>query len=60
MLATVEGNTVKSYKPFIEGWLTNNEAWGRPVDLLFLKDGSMLISDDHANAVYRVTYNSKK
>jgi glucose/arabinose dehydrogenase len=56
MLATVEGNTVKSYEPFIDGWLKNGEAWGRPVDVLFLKDGSLLISDDHANAVYRVTY----
>ena len=56
MLATVEGNSVKSYAPFIEGWLKNNKAWGRPVDVLLLKDGSMLISDDHANAVYRVSY----
>jgi glucose/arabinose dehydrogenase len=59
MMATVENGAVKSYTPFIEGWLTNGEAWGRPVDVLFLKDGSMLISDDHANAVYRVTYQPK-
>lgn len=59
MLATLEGNTVKSYEPFIDGWLKNGEAWGRPVDVLFLKDGSMLISDDHANAIYRVTYNQQ-
>lgn len=60
MVATVEGNTVTSYKPFIEGWLNKGEAWGRPVDILFLKDGSMLVSDDHANAVYRVTYEAKR
>lgn len=59
MVATIDGNAVTGYKPFIEGWLTNGEAWGRPVDVLFLKDGSMLISDDHANAVYRVTYQAK-
>jgi glucose/arabinose dehydrogenase len=59
MMATVEGNNVTGYKPFIEGWLNNGEAWGRPVDVLFLKDGSMLISDDHANAIYRVTYAAK-
>jgi glucose/arabinose dehydrogenase len=59
MMASIDGNTVTGYKPFIEGWLTNGEAWGRPVDVLFLKDGSMLISDDHANAVYRVTYQAK-
>ena len=59
MVATIDGNAVTGYKPFIEGWLTNGEAWGRPVDVLFRKDGSMLISDDHANAVYRVTYQAK-
>jgi glucose/arabinose dehydrogenase len=60
MVATVEGDAVTSYKPFIEGWLNKGEAWGRPVDILFLKDGSMLVSDDHANAVYRVTYEGKR
>jgi glucose/arabinose dehydrogenase len=59
MMADVEGDGVKSYTPFIDGFLSNGEAWGRPVDVLFLKDGSMLISDDHANAVYRVTYQPK-
>lgn len=59
MMATVQGGKVTSYEPFIDGWLTNGEAWGRPVDVLFLKDGSMLVSDDHANAVYRVSYTAK-
>ncbi len=45
-----------SYEPFIEGWLEGEEAWGRPVDILILKDGSMLISDDKFGAIYRVTY----
>ncbi|MDI9356723.1 MAG: sorbosone dehydrogenase family protein [Chitinophagaceae bacterium] len=47
-----------SYKPFIYGWLdeSTQEAWGRPVDVLVLPDGSMLISDDKANCIYRVTY----
>ena len=48
--------TVKSVQPFITGFLNNNEYWGRPVDVQFMKDGSMLISDDYAGAVYRVTY----
>jgi len=48
--------TVKSVEPFITGFLRNNEFWGRPVDVHVMKDGSMLISDDHAGAVYRVTY----
>ena len=49
--------TVKSVEPFITGFLHNNEYWGRPVDVHVMKDGSMLISDDYAGAVYRVTYN---
>lgn len=44
------------YKPFIEGWLQGDEPWGRPVDILFMPDGSMLVSDDHGNAIYRITY----
>ena len=46
------------YKPFAEGWLIPNSqrTWGRPVDVLFMPDGSMLISDDDAGAIYRVTY----
>ncbi len=55
-LVTLEGNTVKNYQPFAEGWLQNGKAWGRPVDVLQLKDGSLLVSDDYANAVYRITY----
>lgn len=38
------------------GWLEGESAWGRPVDLLVLPDGSMLISDDYAGAIYRVSY----
>ncbi|MFW5691491.1 MAG: PQQ-dependent sugar dehydrogenase [Chloroflexota bacterium] len=45
-----------SYVPFAEGWLQNGEAWGRLVDLLVLPDGSLLVSDDFAGAVYRISY----
>lgn len=47
-----------AYDTFAEGWLDKSadEAWGRPVDIEFLPDGSMLISDDFADAIYRVTY----
>jgi glucose/arabinose dehydrogenase len=42
---------------FAEGWLQPGEnVWGRPADVLPLPDGSLLISDDYAGAVYRVTY----
>jgi glucose/arabinose dehydrogenase len=42
---------------FVEGWLMPDESvWGRPDDVLPMPDGSLLISDDHAGAIYRVTY----
>jgi glucose/arabinose dehydrogenase len=49
---------VKGTEVFISGFLENNSYIGRPVDVLFLKDGSMLISDDYNGALYRVTYDS--
>jgi glucose/arabinose dehydrogenase len=57
-MVTLDGNEAVSYEPFIDGWLdeASQEAFGRPVDLLLLKDGSMLISDDVGDAIYRVTY----
>jgi glucose/arabinose dehydrogenase len=49
------------YQTFIEGWLKpDGSAWGRPVDVLLLPDGSMLLSDDNAGAIYRVTYQAPK
>src|SRR5438067_136448 len=53
-----ENGTVKSVDPFITGFIENNSYLGRPADVLVLKDGSMLISDDFNGAVYRVTYDS--
>jgi glucose/arabinose dehydrogenase len=44
----------------ITGWLTGQEAWGRPVDVLAGRDGAMYVSDDEAGAVYRVTYEAPK
>ena len=57
-MVTLDGNEATSYEPFIDGWLdeASQEAFGRPVDILFLQDGSMLISDDVGDAIYRVTY----
>tara|TARA_B100000401_G_scaffold134715_1_gene89241 strand:- start:3189 stop:4343 length:1155 start_codon:yes stop_codon:yes gene_type:complete len=54
----IKENKAISYEPFIYGWLNNEEqeAWGRPVDILILDDGSMLISDDKADLIYRVSY----
>ncbi|VVD94113.1 PQQ-dependent sugar dehydrogenase [Pandoraea anhela] len=51
-----KGNVAKQ-EVFAQGWLGEDETvWGRPVDLLTLPDGSLLISDDHAGAIYRITY----
>jgi glucose/arabinose dehydrogenase len=41
---------------FISGWLEGSSSWGRPVDVLPLQDGSLLISDDAGGRIYRVTY----
>ena len=54
-----EGNA--SMRPFAEGWLDQNGLYdGRPVDVIELKDGSMLVSDDYAGAIYRITYTANK
>src|SRR5215472_15140278 len=54
-----QDGSVKSWKPFITGFLENNNYVGRPVDMEIMKDGSMLISDDYNGAVYRVSYSPK-
>ena len=48
--------TVKLWTPFITGFLQDNSYIGRPVDMLQLPDGSLLISDDWNGAVYRLSY----
>jgi glucose/arabinose dehydrogenase len=48
--------SVRSQQPFLTGFLQNNQYSGRPVDVQVMKDGSMLVSDDYAGAVYRITY----
>jgi glucose/arabinose dehydrogenase len=52
--------TVKSVEPFITGFLDDNKYLGRPVDVMQMKDGSLLVSDDWNGAVYRVTYGKPK
>jgi glucose/arabinose dehydrogenase len=56
MIARLDGNQVVKYEPFAEGWLQGSKAWGRPADVLVMPDGSLLIADDEANTIYRVTY----
>ena len=49
------GNPV-GVEVFASGWLQGQQAWGRPNDVLQLADGSLLVSDDQANAVYRIAF----
>jgi glucose/arabinose dehydrogenase len=55
-LVRLDGNQAVSYEPFAWGWLQGEQVSGRPVDLLVRDDGSMLVSDDHAGRIYRITY----
>ena len=50
-----KNNPVK-LEPFVTGWLQGEEYWGRPADVQVIKDGSLLISDGEAGAIYRVSY----
>jgi glucose/arabinose dehydrogenase len=58
-LVRLNGNQAVKYEVFAEGWLKNGRAWGRPVDVLVMPDGSLLVSDDRANAIYRIIYKGK-
>jgi len=60
MMVDIEDGEVVNNEIFIDGWLDESEqkASGRPVDMLVLKDGSMLISDDYGDAIYRLSYNN--
>lgn len=57
-LVKLDGGKATSYEPFASGWLDEvaQKAWGRPVDVLMLPDGSMLVSDDMAGIIYRIAY----
>ncbi len=55
-LVRLDGNEATSYEVFAEGWLQGDDAWGRPVDLHVALDGSLLVSDDRAGAIYRIDY----
>ncbi len=55
-LARLSGNRAVQYETFAEGWLQGDSAWGRPADVLVMPDGALLVSDDHAGAIYRIAY----
>lgn len=56
-LVRLRDGRAAGYEVFAEGWLgKDGRAWGRPVDLLVMPDGALLVSDDQAGAVYRIAY----
>jgi glucose/arabinose dehydrogenase len=59
MVVRLGGGRAVSYEPFATGWLRGGTAWGRPVDLVLMPDGALLISDDRAGVVYRIAYTSR-
>ena len=60
-LVRVEANKSEGIDVFATGWLDDEtqKAWGRPVDVAIMADGSMLISDDTANVLYRISYDGQ-
>lgn len=52
----IEGDHVRSYEPFAEGWLDGDKVGGRPTDVLVLPDGSLLVADDGAGAIWRIRH----
>ena len=57
MVTTIDGDGKATAEPFAEGWIDENgEYLGRPVDIAQLRDGSILVSDDLAGAIYRIWY----
>jgi glucose/arabinose dehydrogenase len=53
---TVNGEQPPTYEDFATGWLQGDTFWGRPVDVHVMPDGALLVSDDVAGALYRITY----
>ena len=66
-LVKLDGNKVVSYTRFAEGWLRGmkpapaggamiGDVWGRPADVMVMPDGALLVSDDKAGVIYRISY----
>jgi hypothetical protein len=55
-LVRVKDGRAVAYESFASGWLQGELPWGRPSDVLTLPDGSLLVADDLAGAIYRISY----
>jgi glucose/arabinose dehydrogenase len=55
----VDGDRAVKQEVFAEGWLQGENEWGRPADVLVMPDGALLVSDDSAGVIYRISYGKK-
>lgn len=55
-LVRLRNGQAASYEVFAEGWLQGLTAWGRPVDVQVMPGGALLVSDDKAGVIYRISY----
>ena len=52
-----DGKAVGDYEDFVTGFVTpKGDVWGRPVGVAVAPDGSLMVSDDGSNSIWRVTY----
>jgi glucose/arabinose dehydrogenase len=56
----LDGARGVAYEPFASGWLQGESAWGRPADVLVAPDGALLVSDDAAGAIYRISHRASR
>ena len=57
-LVRLDGNEAVGYEDFAAGWLEDEEVYGRPADVEVMPDGSLLVSDDYAGMIYRITHDN--
>ena len=60
ILVSLQDGKPISQEVFAKGWLNSAVPWGRPVDVLVMPDGALLVSDDRANVIYRISYEGEK
>jgi glucose/arabinose dehydrogenase len=56
LLVRFKDNQAAAWEDFASGWLIDEKFWGRPVDMEQMPDGSLLVSDDFAHVIYRISY----
>jgi glucose/arabinose dehydrogenase len=59
-MVRIENGKAVAYESFASGWLQGGKVWGRPADVVVMPDGSLLVSDDYAGAIYKISYTSRR